>query len=146
MGDFDFVPSVLERAGVEILFTRIAVQPGKPTTFGLHPDAVVFGLPGNPVSSYIMFELLVRPLIAKMMDYNWQPLNIKLPMNEKFSRRFADRMAFIPVTITDDGFVSPVEYHGSAHISAIPEANGIVTVPIGKQTIEEGEIVSVRQI
>ncbi|MBP1667206.1 MAG: molybdopterin molybdenumtransferase MoeA, partial [Bacteroidetes bacterium] len=76
----------------------------------------------------------------------WQPLNIRLPMDEKFSRRFADRMAFIPVTITGDGFVSPVEYHGSAHISAIPEANGIVTVPIGKQTLEKGEIVSVRQI
>ena len=146
MGDFDFVPSVLERAGVKILFTRIAVQPGKPTTFGMHPGAAVFGLPGNPVASYIMFELLVRPLISEMMDYNWQPLKIKLPMSEKFSRSFADRMAFIPVIITDDGFVSPVEYHGSAHISAIPEAYGIVTVPIGKQTLEKGEIVSVRQI
>jgi molybdopterin molybdotransferase len=55
-------------------------------------------------------------------------------------------MAFIPVIITDNGFVSPVEYHGSAHISAIPEAYGIVSVPIGKQTLEKGEIVSVRQI
>ena len=63
MGDFDFIPGVMERAGVKILFSRINVQPGKPTTFGIHPDAIVFGLPGNPVSSFTQFEMLVRPLI-----------------------------------------------------------------------------------
>jgi molybdopterin molybdotransferase len=146
MGDFDFVPSVLERAGVKILFTRVAVQPGKPTTFGLHPGAVIFGLPGNPVSSFIQFELLIRPLISKMMGHEWRPVSINLPMKEKFTRRIADRMAFIPVTITNDGFVSPVEYHGSAHISALPEADGIIAMPVGKKMLEKGEIVSVRQI
>jgi len=146
MGDFDFIPSVLERAGVKILFTRISVQPGKPTTFGLHYKAAVFGLPGNPVSSFVQFELLVRPLLSKMMGCDWTPLNIKLPMNEKFTRKFADKMAFIPVRITGDGFVSPVEYHGSAHISALPEADGIIAMAAGKQLIEKGEIVSVRQI
>jgi molybdopterin molybdotransferase len=146
MGDFDFVPSVLERAGVKILFTRVAVQPGKPTTFGLHRRTIVFGLPGNPVSSFIQFELLIRPLISKMMGHNWRPVNIRLPMNEKFTRKVADRMAFIPVVITADGFVTPVEYHGSAHISALPEADGIIAIPVGKQTFEKGEIVSVRQI
>jgi len=146
MGDFDFIPSVLERAGVKILFSRIAVRPGKPTTFGLHPKSAVFGLPGNPVSSFVQFELLVRPLLFKMMGCNWKPLDIKLPMNEKFTRKFADSMAFIPVRITGDGFVSPVEYHGSAHISALPEADGIIAMAAGKQLLEKGEIVSVRQI
>jgi len=146
MGDFDFVPSVLERAGVNILFTRIAVQPGKPTTFGLHPRSVIFGLPGNPVSSFIQFELLVRPLLLKMMGCELQPLSINLPMNEKFTRKFADRMAFIPVTITAEGYVSPVEYHGSAHISALSEADGIIAMSVGKKIFEKGEIISVRQI
>jgi molybdopterin molybdotransferase len=146
MGDFDFIPSVLEQAGVKILFTRVAVQPGKPTTFGLHPGAVIFGLPGNPVSSFIQFELLIRPSIYKMMGHEWHPLIINLPMKEKFTRRVTDRMAFIPVIITDDGYVSPVVYHGSAHISALPDADGIIAVPIGKQILEKGEIVSVRQI
>jgi molybdopterin molybdotransferase len=146
MGDFDFVPSVLERAGVKILFKRIAVQPGKPTTFGLHPGAVIFGLPGNPVSSFIQFELLIRPLIYKMMGYEWQPMIIRLPMNEKYIRKSVDRMALIPVTITSEGFVSPVEFHGSAHISALSDAMGIISIPVGKPIIEKGEIVSVRQI
>lgn len=146
MGDFDFVPSVLERAGVKILFSRVNVQPGKPTTFGIHPDALVFGLPGNPVSSFIQFELLVRPLICKMMGYEWEPMTISLPMKSSFSRKSSDRQAWIPVVITKERFVSAIEYHGSAHISALALADGIIVLPVGKKTIEKGEIVSVRQV
>lgn len=146
MGDFDFVPSVLERAGVNILFSRVNVQPGKPTTFGVHPKALVFGLPGNPVSSFIQFELLVRPLLCKMTGYQWDPMTITLPMENSFSRRSSERRASIPVVITREGLVSPVEYHGSAHISALSLATGIITLPEGKKTIEKGEVVSVRQI
>ncbi|HPA86735.1 MAG TPA: molybdopterin molybdotransferase MoeA [Bacteroidales bacterium] len=146
MGDFDFVPSVLDRAGVKILFSRVAVQPGKPTTFGLHPDTAVFGLPGNPVSSFLQFELLVRPLVYKMMGHDWKPLEFSMPMRERFERKFADRLAFIPVRITGGGAVIPVEYHGSAHISALPGADGIIAMPVGKNILERGEIVSVRPI
>ena len=146
MGDFDFVPSVLERAGVKLLFSRVAIQPGKPTIFGLHEKSVIFGLPGNPVSSFIIFELLTRPLICKMMGYQLKPLEIRLQMKEKFSRKYAERMALIPVIITDDGMVMPSEFHGSAHISALPQSDGIVALNAGINTIEKGEIVSVRQI
>lgn len=146
MGDFDFVPSVLERAGVRILFTRVAVQPGKPTTFGLHGKKIVFGLPGNPVSSFFQFELLIRPLIYKMMDYDWQPKVVQLPMEDEFTRKYAERMALIPVKITNNGFVKPVEFHGSAHISALPDADGIVMMQTGKKIFVKGEVVSVRPI
>jgi molybdopterin molybdotransferase len=146
MGDFDFIPSVLEKAGVKILFSKVAVQPGKPMVFGTHSKALVFGLPGNPVSSFMQFELLVRPLISKMMGFQWQPIDVIFPLKERYSRRSSDRMALVPVVITDEGYVVPVEYHGSAHITALPGADGIIAVPVGKQTIEKGEQVSVRQI
>jgi molybdopterin molybdotransferase len=146
MGDFDFVPSVIERAGIKIMFSRIAVQPGKPTTFGIHPKAIVFGLPGNPVSSFMMFEMLVRPLIYKMMGFMWRPVESRLPMKVKFVRKYSERRALIPVVITDDNMVLPVEYHGSAHISALPVADGIISLKAGLNIIEKGEIVSVRQI
>lgn len=146
MGDFDFVPSVLERAGVKMLFTRVAVQPGKPTTFGVHPKALVFGLPGNPVSSFVQFELLVRPLIYRMMGLNWEPLVIPVPMKESYYRKSTDRMGLIPVIITSDGFAEVVEYHGSAHISALPGAWGIVSIPRGVNALEAGLVVKVRQI
>jgi molybdopterin biosynthesis enzyme len=88
----------------------------------------------------------VRPLIGKMMDCQWKPLEIRLPMKEKFSRRFAERMALIPVVLTSDGMVMPSEFHGSAHISALTQSDGIVALKEGIKTIEKGEIVSVRQI
>jgi len=146
MGDFDFIPGVLEKAGVNILFSRVNVQPGKPTTFGLHADSVVFGLPGNPVSSFTQFELLVRPMISKMMGYDPDPLVLNLIMKASFTRRIADRHAFIPVIITPDGMAEPVEYHGSAHISALALADGIISLEPGKKSIEKGETVSVRQV
>ena len=146
MGDFDFIPAVLEQAGVKILFSRIAVQPGKPTTFGIHKKAIVFGLPGNPVSSFMIFEHLVRPLICRMMGFDWKPVSFQLPMEEKFMRKYAEKLALIPVKITSGGHVIPIEFHGSAHISALPNADGIVELQVGLKTIEKGEIVSVRQI
>jgi molybdopterin molybdotransferase len=146
MGDFDFVPSVLERAGVKLLFSGIRIQPGKPTTFGIHQKALVFGLPGNPVSSFIQFELLVRPLLCKMAGYYWVPVIHNLPMEKAYSRKSADRRALVPVVITAEGEVSPVEYHGSAHISAFSTATGVIEVPEGIKSLERGEIVSVRQV
>jgi len=146
MGDFDFVPSVLERAGIRLLFSRVNVQPGKPTTFGVHPDCLVFGLPGNPVSSFIQFEMLVRPLIYYMMGNEWKPFTCELPMHVSYSRRSSDRLGFVPVLITEQREVLPVEYHGSAHISSMSVAQGIIAIPPGRYMIEKGEIVSVRQI
>jgi molybdopterin molybdotransferase len=146
MGDFDFVPSVMEKAGVKMLFDQVNVQPGKPTTFGVHSKAVVFGLPGNPVSSFIHFETLVRPLINKMMGHNWKPNEQKLPMGVTFERKSPVRMGWIPVKITENMEVLPVEFHGSAHISALPYADGIFAVSAGTKIVKKGEKVSVRQI
>lgn len=144
MGDFDFIPSVMEKTGVKILFSRVAVQPGKPTTFGIHPEALVFGLPGNPVSSFMQFEILIRPLLNKMMNHAWQPLILNLPMKTNYIRKSADRMGLVPVMITDDQCVLPVEYHGSAHISSIPGASGFIAIHPGEYRIEKKTVVSVR--
>jgi molybdopterin molybdotransferase len=145
MGDFDFVPSVLTRAGVKILFDRINVQPGKPTTFGVHDKAVIFALPGNPVSSFIQFEMLVRPLINRMMGYVWKPAGFKLPMAIKYERRSTDRLGLVPVFIKDMEVI-PVDFHGSAHIAALSYSDGIISMKPGIKSIEKGEIVNVRQI
>lgn len=146
MGDFDFIPSVLKQTGVKILFDRVNVQPGKPTTFGLHSKAIVFGLPGNPVSSFIQFETLVRPLINLMMDFRWKPVEQNLPMAAIYDRKSSDRMGWIPVIINEEMEVMPIDFHGSAHISALPDSDGIISIKPGIKTIQKGEKVSVRQI
>ena len=146
MGDFDFVPAILNRAGVKILFNQINVQPGKPTTFGIHKKAFVFGLPGNPVSSYIQFEMLVRPLINKAMGHEWIPLEYQLQMAVRFERKSSDRLALIPVSINMNREVVPVEFHGSAHLTALTCSDGIISIKPGIKSIEKGEVVNVRQI
>ena len=146
MGDFDFVQKIFEQIGVNILFDSIAVKPGKPTTFGVYENKRCFGLPGNPVSSFVQFEILVKPLLYSMMGYDYKPVNIKLPMSVDYNRKNTKRKSFIPVLITENGEVMPVEYHGSAHIHSLSEAHGIISVPIGCSTLKKGEIVDVRQI
>jgi molybdopterin molybdotransferase len=146
MGDFDYVPKVLSELGVEIKFSSVAVQPGRPTIFGVKGEQYIFGLPGNPVSSFVQFELLVKPLIYKLSGYNYHPLNIVLPMGNDYSRKRSDRLSWLPVKIDNKGEVLPLEYHGSAHLNALTEADGLIAVPVGQTTLRKGELVHVRQI
>lgn len=146
MGDFDFIPKVFERLGMDIKFSTVAMQPGKPTVFGHLGKKRIFGLPGNPVSSFNIFNIFVRPLIMAMMGASENRVRIILPMGKTYTRKKSDRMSWIPVTINDDGKVMPVEYHGSAHIHALHDACGMISIPVGVTILEEGEMVHVRQI
>lgn len=145
MGDYDYVPQVLKDLGIRVQFKSLAVQPGRPTVFGLANKKYLFGLPGNPVSSFVQFELLVKPLIFSVMGHRFQPPIMKLPMGETFTRRKARRKSFIPVSIRDSK-VYTIDYHGSAHIHSYVFADGIVSVEIGNTTLEKGQMVDVRQI
>ena len=145
MGDYDFVPEIMVKAGIEILFKSIAIQPGRPTVFGRKGDRFIFGLPGNPVSSYIMFEMLVKPFLLNLMGHTYEPLKLFLPMAVNYSRGKSARKSLIPVQIRN-GAVYPVEYHGSAHINAYTDANGILIMEIGTTNINQGELVHVRPI
>ena len=145
-GDFDFVPSVMRSLGLTIHFDQVAMQPGKPLTFCTGERKAVFGLPGNPVSTFIQFEVMVRPFLNKMTGVTAEEPGLMMPLAADYSRKRADRMAWIPFIITGEGEALPIEYHGSAHITALPDAWGIITIPRGQSWIQKGEMVSVRQI
>jgi len=145
-GDFDFVPRVFDRLGLQVHFDSVAVQPGKPMTFCTGTKKIVFGLPGNPVSSFVQFEMVVRPLISKMMGANTSSPYMLLTLGTDYSRKRADRMAWVPVIFNPGGEVLPVEYHGSAHISALHDAMGLMCIPQGQSWIQKGETVNVRSI
>jgi molybdopterin molybdotransferase len=138
MGDFDYVPKVLTDLGVSILFKSVAIQPGRPTVFGTSEKKYLFGLPGNPVSSFVIFELLVKPLLNKLSGSTSEKLIFPLKMGQAYHRRKAVRKSFLPVKIKN-GEVFPVEYHGSAHINAYVFADGIVSVDIGTTVLEKGQ-------
>lgn len=145
MGDFDFVPTVLEELGIQIGFRSVAVQPGKPTLFGYKSEKFIFGLPGNPVSSFVQFEVLVKPLIYRIMGTVYCPKIVKLPMLTGYTRKNMDRKSFIPVRYAL-GMIEPIEYHGSAHIHAFEKAWGIMALNPGENNVKPGELRDVRQI
>ncbi len=145
MGDFDFVPKIMKKNNVDILFQKVAIKPGRPTVFGKTEKSYIFGLPGNPVSSFINFEMFAKPLLFKMMGYNYNPAEIKLKLSKDFKRKTYDRKEFVPVEINfSSGMTEPVSYHGSAHIHAICMAQGIMIIPKGIAEIKKGEVVNVR--
>ncbi len=146
MGEFDFVPSVLESLGITIHYSRIAIQPGKPTLFGTGNGKFVFGLPGNPVSSYFTLELLVKPFIYRCMGHHWNPPLQRFQAGCAITRKKADRLGWIPIRINQDKQIIPVEYHGSGHIFSLKNADGMIAIPIGTTVIEEGEWVDVRPL
>ena len=87
MGDYDFVPDILKKNGIKIMFDQVAIQPGKPTTFGVADDVICFGMPGNPVSTFVQFEILVKPFLYKMMGYHFMPNYFPLILGKTINRK-----------------------------------------------------------
>jgi len=146
MGDFDFVPDILKQNGIELLFEKIAIKPGKPTVFGVSESVFCFGMPGHPVSGFVMCELLVKPFLYKLMGNDFTPREIKVPLGTSISRKKKGRPYWIPVVITNEGTAEPVEYHGSAHFNALCGADGLLCIPKGTGELEERTMVSIRHI
>ena len=144
VGDFDFVPAVLESAGFDLKFRSLAVQPGKPSIFATRAGKYLFALPGNPVSGFVQFELMVRHLINTMTGCFDSEKTIRLPLGMDYRRRRTDRKAFVPVTVTEEGMVVPVDYHGSAHIHSYIHALGVISVELGVNQISKGTLLDVR--
>ncbi len=145
VGDYDFVEDVLKKCGVKIIFNKVAVKPGKPTTFGVKRNKFVFGLPGNPVSVLVIFELFVRPFIDRLVNQPKKNMLKEYRLLSDFKRRSAAREQYFPVVINNGG-AYPIKFHGSAHMQAITLATGIMQVPSGRTFIKKGTKVYARQI
>jgi molybdopterin molybdotransferase len=145
-GDFDLVPRVMRSLGLTIHFDQVAMQPGKPLTFCTGDKKAVFGLPGNPVSTFVQFEVMVRAFVDRTAGVTEHAPVLQMPIAADYSRKRAERLSWIPCTVTKAGEAMPVEYHGSAHITAFTGAWGVITIPRGQSWIQKGEMVSVRQI
>lgn len=143
MGDYDYVPGILEELGVRLHFKKVAIKPGKPTVFGSKDKTIVFGVPGNPVSTFVIFEIFIKPFIYRMMGHEFKPLIIKGKLKRELRRRKSTRTAFFPVYISE-GEVEFPSYHGSAHILALTQANGLIRMPAGQNFISEGDLIDVR--
>lgn len=130
-GVYDLVQGAMRDCGVTILFDRIQMKPGKPLTFGVRDRTLIFGLPGNPVSSVVGFELMVRPAIRKMQRIT--PLHlprVRGRLQQAFEQR-PGRRQFVPALTrqTDGGTVAEwVGHHGSADLFSFSRANSLFIV------------------
>ena len=145
-GDYDFVPEVLTSMGFNIHFHKLNVKPGKPVLFATKGNKFCFGMPGNPVSSFVQFELLVKPYLYSLMGHKYKPTDLYLIAGSNFKRKNADAEGFIPVSLNEKSEITELDYHGSGHVVALNHTFGLLRMPIGVNKIEKGEKGYVRQI
>ncbi len=146
MGEFDLVPGALRRKGFEIRYDRVAIQPGKPTTFAQSAQQWCFGLPGNPVSSFVIFELLAKPFLYALMGHAFRPPQVRMPLANPLTRKSGARQSWVPVKTTRNGGIERIDYLGSSHINALSDADGLIAFPQGVTDLAAGTLMDVRLI
>lgn len=149
-GVLDLVPAELQRAGVEQVFHRVRVKPGKPLWFGVlrreDRPCYVFGLPGNPVSSMVCFELFVRPAVRRLRGLEPAEPQRQAAVLEHSHSHNDDRETYFPASIhqTRDGWkVSLMNWHGSSDLLSTVGASGMVVLPPEPVEYQAGDTVDV---
>jgi len=144
MGEYDLVGAVLAKLGVETLFHKVAMKPGKPILAATRGDAVVVGLPGNPVSAFTGFAVFVAPFLRRCMGWSVcdpTPVRARLlaPVSCKPGRTTYHLARF---AWTDGGAtVDPVRTRGSGDVLSLVAADAFAIAPPGRHRLEAGETV-----
>ena len=132
VGDYDLVKASLKKMGQEMLFWKVAMKPGKPLAFGRIDNVPIFGLPGNPVSSFVSFEQFVRPSIRKMMGASQlSHLLVQAKLTHTVHKK-AGRQHFLSAYVKwENGTctVSPTQEQGSGILKSTVNANGLLIIP-----------------
>jgi molybdopterin molybdotransferase len=146
MGKYDLVESVLRGLGAEFFFDAVAIRPGRPAVFGQCGEKFVFGLPGNPVSTMVTFELFVAPAMDLWSGMEARPLPLVEARLTESLREKPGLRHFLPARVQGRGSdmeVYALKWQGSGDIAALGKANGFIVVPPNRAAIEAGEKVEV---
>jgi molybdopterin molybdotransferase len=141
-GAFDLVEAALEGQGVRLLFTRVAIKPGAPLVFGMRADTLVFGLPGNPVSAQVTFDLFVRPALLRLQGARSVARPGVVAELAAAVQNRSGRRAHLPAHLRFEGhrFVArPLRSLGSADLVAHSRANALVVLDAERTRAEAGE-------
>jgi molybdopterin molybdotransferase len=148
MGKYDLVEQVLAEFGAEFLFTGALIQPGKPVVFGRAGSApgqaahYFFGLPGNPVSTMVTFELFAQPVIDALCGAPPTPLRLLQARLKSEIKTKTGLTRFLPASLSGSQ-VEMVRWQGSGDIAATAQANCYVVVPPDRETIPAGALLEV---
>jgi molybdopterin molybdotransferase len=143
-GKYDIVEHVLASLGAEFYFDRVLIQPGQPLVFGRTRGVFFFGLPGNPASTMVTFELFARAAL-EMLGGESEP---RLPLLEsslaKPFRHKTGLKRFLPALLSADGSeVAPVPWQGSSDIAALARANAFLVADADRESWEAGDRIQV---
>jgi molybdopterin molybdotransferase len=146
MGKYDLVEQVLHNLGAEFFFTGAKIQPGRPVVFGRVHDKYFLGLPGNPVSTMVTFELFARPLVEALSGMPAQALGFVRARLKSEIKTKTGLTRFLPAIISgefEDAEVELVRWQGSGDMVATTRSNCYVVVPPDREVLSAGEWVPV---
>ncbi len=147
VGDCDFIPQLVDKLGFTVVFHKWAIRPGKPLLLAFRDQENkrqwFVGLPGNPVSSLVNLEVLIKELVAIFENRDSDRRKIKLPLLNDLLNNDLKRRAFLPASLSEGGVI-PIEFHGSNHILSWRQIDALIEVPEGKEKLLKGELVDVR--
>jgi molybdopterin molybdotransferase len=139
VGAFDFVKQVIESNG-SLDFWRVNMRPGKPLAFGEYKGISFLGLPGNPVSAFVGFEVFVRPALGKMSgrsNGNWPTVRVRCA--EQIDSDGRESYLRAQVQTEDGAFVARLTGHqGSGNLHSLVQANALLIIPAGVKCVPAG--------
>ena len=150
MGVYDFTKAALQELGAEIFFERVALRPGKPTVFARLGDALVFGLPGNPVSVAVTFNLFARTALRVMQGAKEATLPADTAVLARDLKGSMDRESYLPGILRTDEkgtlLAEPLKWGGSSDFVSFARTTALINVPRGIGRIETGSPVKVLRL
>ncbi len=146
MGKYDLVEDVFADLGAEIFFTKVLIQPGKPLVFGRAGDKPFFGLPGNPISTMVTFEIFGRVALDLLAGIPDSPLPfVQAALGEDFSHKPV-LTRFLPARLEGSygsTRVRPVKWQGSGDLAAIARSNCYLVAAADRETWKAGDLIAV---
>jgi molybdopterin molybdotransferase len=146
MGKHDLVEQALDDLGAEIFITQVKIQPGKPLVFGRVGDRPVFGLPGNPISTMVTFEVFARAAVELLAGMPSPALPFLEAALAAPFRHKPVLTRFLPARLQGDGFetkVEPIQWQGSGDLAATARANCFLVAPDTRESWAAGERIPV---
>jgi molybdopterin molybdotransferase len=144
VGDYDLVAGALREEGLEVLFHGIAMRPGKPLLAGRRGSCLVFGLPGNPLSTFATFLLFVAPALRRLMGFaTCAPPRVQATLTAAVSRR-PDRTTFHLGRVWPEGAglsAEPLPSAGSGDVLSLPRANAFLVTEPGSGAVAAGSAI-----
>jgi len=142
MGKYDLVEAVFAEFGIEVLFDKIAMKPGKPTVFGHRGETFVFGLPGNPISTMVAFHMFVRPLILSLLKASNTSSEILEAKLEGSAKCDPERAALVPALVRFEAGhyrIKTAPWKGSSDLVGLARANALIMIPRRAGSLEAGD-------